>query len=188
MRDADEEVRTTALDMLAKQKDSAAQEVLVQGLRDSSAALVPPGKAIQMLGYDVHSAPFPVLREYAAHKAARGEVRQEALRILAADPDSQGLLESIFENRGEEPETRAISGTSLQALNPAAFERHAERIVMDDSEDDQVRATCISALGHFPDYRQTREKSGISEQVRKLEKESSSEVLRHSAEQFLREK
>jgi hypothetical protein len=146
MRDADEEVRTTALDMLAKQKDSAAQEVLVQGLRDSSAALVPPGKAIQMLGYDVHSAPFPVLREYAAHKAARGEVRQEALRILAADPDSQGLLESIFENRG------------------------------------------VSALGHFPDYRQTREKSGISEQVRKLEKESSSEVLRHSAEQFLREK
>ena len=71
--------------LLAQQKDGFAQKKLLEGLQDPSKALVPPEKALQLLGYDVHAAGFRAARTI-LENPPNPVAKQEALRLLAADP------------------------------------------------------------------------------------------------------
>ena len=147
--DADADLRAEALDVLALGKDSYAQQLLVDGLRDPAEALVPPVQAVRMLGYDVHAEHYPLLREI-VETSRQQPLRRAALRLLAADSGSRALMRSIASDKTEDKAARATAAVALQALAPRDFDRVARTVVLDDDDDDDVRATVISAITHGP--------------------------------------
>jgi len=86
--DPDASLRQQALEILAQDKDEYAQRRLLEGLKDPSQALVLPGKAVQLLGYDIHAEHYPILRDMVQNPPSP-EAKQEAVRLLAADPTSK---------------------------------------------------------------------------------------------------
>ncbi len=147
--DADADLRAEALDVLALGRDSYAQQLLVDGLRDPAEALVPPVQAVRMLGYDVHAEHYPLLREI-VETSRQQPLRRAALRLLAADSGSRALMRSIASDKTEDKAARATAAVALQALAPRDFDRVARTVVLDDDDDDDVRATVISAITHGP--------------------------------------
>lgn len=180
-------LRQQVLEVLAQERDEYAQRRLLEGLQDPSKALVPPEKAIQLLGYDVHAEYFPVLREL-VKKPPSAAAKREAVRLLAADPASRDLLADILTDKKQSPEMRRISAISLQALAPEAFEEHARRIVLDDDERDDLRATSLSALANFKGQEALSQDTELSDQVERLQKRSSSKQLGSAAAQFISKK
>ena len=73
----------------------------------------------------------------------------EALRLLAADPSAKDLLVRILAGRNEKPDVKMAAAVALQSLDPGEFERQARRIVLDDDENDQLRALALNALTYF---------------------------------------
>ncbi|MGH3994467.1 MAG: hypothetical protein ACRDSN_18645 [Pseudonocardiaceae bacterium] len=143
--DPDIKLRRRVVGILAREKDEYVQRRLIDGLEGRSAPLVPTAKAIQFLGYDVHAEHFPLLRRMVEHPPSQ-TARKEAIRLLAADPDAADLLQSILGNRAESTEVRQLSAVALQAAAPDRFAALARRIVLDNTEDEQLRAQAISAL------------------------------------------
>lgn len=146
----DETLRLQALDTLALNKDSYAQQLLLDGLQQPSKALVSPLQAIQMLGYDVHSEHFPVLRDI-VETSKRPTLRRAALRLLAADGASAPLMRRIAADKTEDKAARSVAAVALQSLAPKEFAKVARAVVLDDDDDDDVRASVISAISQSGD-------------------------------------
>jgi hypothetical protein len=181
--DPDEELRAHALELLAIDKDAYAQELLVQGLKQPKDALVSEAKAIQLLSYDDHAAVAPLVRR--VYNRAKGPVREEALMFLATDPRSERLFTRLLNDKTEQRRIRRISASALQSLNPTAFERAARRIVVDEDDDIEVRATSLAALAHG---RETREKPvdpKLVEAVEKVGQSTRSRAMRSASRRFL---
>jgi hypothetical protein len=181
--DPQAELRESALELLAIDKDPYAQELLATGLKQPKEALVPEAKAIQFLGYDDHGEYVPLVRE--VYKRAKGPAREEALRVLATDPQSEPLFARLLKDKSETKSVRRLSASGLQSLNPEAFEKTARKIVADEDEDNEVRAASLAALTHG---RETREKPAdpqLIETVQKLGQTTRSTALRASARRFL---
>jgi hypothetical protein len=147
--DPDRALRARALDLLALEADEYAQRLLTDGLRDPRRALVPPAKALRMIGYDVHAEQYDLLRDLAAN-ATQKAVRNQALRLLAADGSSKDMFARIAADRGEDTTARATAAIALQGLAPDEFAALARDVVHDDDDDDRLRATVITALAHGP--------------------------------------
>jgi hypothetical protein len=146
--DRDAELRRRAIGILAREKDEYVQRRLLEGLEKRGPALVPPAKAIQFLGYDVHAEHFPMLREMVRRPPNRA-AKKEAVRLLGSDPTAKPLLLELLNDRREPRDVRSTSAVALQSLDPDLFEAHAKRIAGDDEEDVELRASCLSALAHF---------------------------------------
>jgi hypothetical protein len=175
--DPDQQLRERVLEVLALEKDEYAQRLLVDGLEDPTVALVAPQRALQLLGYDLHAEHYRLLRDLAG-RATDPPVRNTALRLLAADGESADLFARILEDRSEDVGARALSGIALNSLAPAKFSSLAEDIVLDDTDDDDLRATLLTALSHGT-ARSTR--ADLAEQV--LAHASTPELTR-AAEQY----
>ena len=147
--DADPNLRSAALNVLALNRDSYAQQLLVDGLRNPREALVKPVQAVRMLGYDVHAEHYPLLRDI-VETSKQPTLRRAALRLLAADSGSRTLMRRVAEDRSEDKQARATAAMALQSLAPTEFARLARTVVLDDDEDDDVRATVITAITHGP--------------------------------------
>src|SRR5215210_3695528 len=143
--DQDASLRQQALEILAQGKDEYAQRRLLEGLENPSQALVPPGKAVQLLGYDIHAEHYPILREMVRNPPSP-EAKQGAVRLLAADPASKELLTDLLKDKGEVREVRNASAAALQSVAPEEFTEQAKQIVLDDDEYADLRATAIDAL------------------------------------------
>lgn len=181
--DPDARLRESALETLAIEKDAYAQNVLLAGLKDPKAALVPPARAIQFLGYDVHADVAPVVREL-FHRS-KGAVKEEALRLLASDPGSQKLITDVMLDKGERSAMRRLGATALQNLNPEAFERAARRIVTDEDDYDAIRATSLAALAHVQELGTAASDAGFADAVEKLKETTKSPRLRSSIKRFM---
>lgn len=146
----DEALRLQALDILALNKDAYAQQLLLDGLQQPGKALVSPLQAIQMLGYDVHSEHFPVLRDI-VETSKRPALRRAALQLLAADGTSASLMRRIAADKTEDKAARSVAAVALQSLAPKEFAEVARDVVLDDDDDDDVRASLISAISQTGD-------------------------------------
>jgi len=182
--DRDAELRRRAIGILAREKDEYVQRRLLEGLEQPSKALVPPAKAIQFLGYDVHAEYFPLLRRIAGQTRNR-TVKKEAVRLLAADPSSREMLADLLNDKAESRDVRIISAIALQSLAPNQFEAQARRIVLDDEDDDQVRATCINALTHFANPAAFAQDDAFARRVEQMRKESGSPQLRRATTSYM---
>jgi HEAT repeat protein len=182
--DSDVSLRQQALEILAQRKDEYAQRRLLEGLRDPSEALVPPEKAIQLLGYDIHAEHYPILREMVQNPPSL-EAKQEAVRLLAADPNSKDLLMERLQDKDEARDVRIASAAALQSLAPAEFEEQARHIVLDEDEYDDLRATAISALAHFADQEALSQDAELTRRIEQLREETPSEEVGRTADRFL---
>src|SRR5262245_6638840 len=107
-QDANPQIRESALGLLAGEKDGYAQQLLLDGLKDSGKALVAPEKALQLLSYDVHAEAYAAARDI-LNKPPNEVARREALRLLAADAKSAPIFEKILRDKKELREIRQIS-------------------------------------------------------------------------------
>ena len=181
--DPETELRESALELLAIDKDPYAQELLVTGLERRTEALVPEAKAIQFLGYDDHGEYIPLVRE--VYKRAKGAAREEALRVLASDPQSETLFARLLKDKSETRNVRRLSASGLQSINPDAFEKTARKIVADEDDDNDIRAASLAALAHGREAREKPADPKLVETVQKLGETTRSTALRASARRFL---
>jgi hypothetical protein len=183
--DQDASLREQALEILAQEKDEYAQRRLLEGLEDRSKALVPPEKAIQLLGYDIHAEHYPILRNIAQDPPSP-EAKQEAVRMLGSDPESKDLLTGILIDKDERREVRNASASALQSLAPAEFQEHARQIALDESEYKEARATAINALSLFADQESLDQDEELTRRIEQLREQAPSSEVQRTADRFLR--
>jgi hypothetical protein len=144
------ELREQAMDILALHFDPYVQQILVDGLRNPETAVIEPAKALRMLGYDVHAEHYELLHEI-IDTSRQPQLRQMALRLLAADSGAKDTFARIAADRSDDPVARSTSAVALQALAPQEFDNLAKTVVADEDDNDDVRATMLTALAHNPD-------------------------------------
>jgi hypothetical protein len=181
----DARLRRRVVGILAREKDEYVQRRLIDGLEHPSRALVPAAKAIQFIAaYDIHAEHLPLLRRIVDRPPSRA-AKKEAVRLLAADPASAGLLQAIVRDKGERSDVRRVAATALLALDPERFEAEARRIALDDAEDEQLRAVCISALAMFAEPATLRQDDQLTRHVERLQAGSSSRSVRRATADYL---
>ncbi|MER8513707.1 hypothetical protein NKH47_12235 [Mesorhizobium sp. M1060] len=144
--DSNKDIRTAALERLTLTNDAEAQRLLREGLENVRKPLVPAAKAIQLLARDDHGSAIPLFRTLAV--TATGQVREQALRALATDTKSVALFESIAANKQEKTPLRQIAAVNLKNTSTPRFAKFARKLVLDDEDDDQLRAATVSAITH----------------------------------------
>jgi hypothetical protein len=165
--DQDEQIRKLAIETLAKEKDEYVQRRLIEGLKEASKALIPVERAVQLLGYDIHSEHYPILKEIVQNPPST-TAKREAVRLLAADPSSKEMLTEILRDKDEYREVRNASAAALQSMAPAEFEDQAKQIVLDDDEYDDIRVACANALDHFANRESLRKDPALKERFEEL--------------------
>jgi hypothetical protein len=148
VEDPDQELRETAISMLAQRKDEFVQRRLLDGLERREEPLVDDAQAIVLLGNDIHAGFIPTMRRLAKESPDQA-VRLEATKLLAADPASADLLFEIFDDKGEDDEVRRASASALMSVARERFEPRAKEAVLDEDDTEQVRAASLTALTHF---------------------------------------
>jgi len=176
-------LRESAIELLAIGKDPYAQDLLVRGLERAEDAVVSEARALQFLGYDDHADYAPLARR--VYRRATGAAREEALRMLATDPQSERLFTRLLKDKSEKSSIRRISASGLQSLNPEAFERAARRIVADDDDYNEIRATSLAALAHGREAHERPADPKFVDTVQKLTDTTRSTALRSSSRRFL---
>ena len=182
--DPDSQLRRVAIGILAREKDDYVQRRLVDGLEGKSKALVPAAKAIQFLAYDVHSEYFPIAKRIVETPPSRG-AKVEAVCLLAADPSAKELLVRILADPREKSEVKMAGAVALQSLDPEEFERQARRIVLDDDEDNQLRALSLNALTYFGNPATQSEDDELARRVESLNSQSRSRSVKKAAAGYL---
>jgi hypothetical protein len=182
-QDRNLELRQRALGILTREKDGFAQRKLLEGLEKPEIALVTPEKALQLLSSDVHAEAYSAARSIVS-KPPSDIARREALRLLAADATAAPIFEKLLRDKEELAEIRQISASALQALNPDKLQEHARDILLDNSEYDEIRATCLSALTQFGNAEGVAKDEALLERVDQLREEASSNI-KQSARRFL---
>ena len=177
------ELRESALELLAIEKDPWAQDLLMRGLKQPEDAVVPEAKAIQLLGYDDHAEIVPLAQE--VFERSTGTAREEALRVLATDPQSAQLFTRLLKDKSETASIRAISASGLQSLDPAAFEKTARKIVTDETDYNEIRATTLAALAHGRESREKPADPKFVETVQQLTGKTRSTAMRASIRRYL---
>ena len=178
--DTDPQLREDALEVLAVEKDPTAQDLLRQGLQDPKVALVPPAKALQLLGYDDHANIADLALEI-FNKTADLGTKEAALRVLATNAKSQDLFARLLQDKSQPLSLRALSATGLHFLNPQKFASIARGIVMDDSDFEDIRATTLGALANAPEHTGLRGDPDFLDRVRQLGAQGSLANLRAAA-------
>jgi hypothetical protein len=173
--DPDPEIRQRALGMLARNQDPFAQKLLIEGLKQPTKALIPTEKALQLLSYDLHSEAYPLARSI-AKGSSNVLARREALRLLASDTDSIPEFEKILLNKKESVELRQIAAVALNSLQPRIMQKHARKIVLDKSEDNQVQTFCLTALTHFGEAATLEQDVELQSRVRDLAKKPGTQL------------
>lgn len=182
--DPDPTLRQRVLGILARDNDAFAQKKLLEGLKDPSKALVPPEKALQLLGNNPHAGAFKVAREIVA-TPPNSTAKREALRLLAADTKSADLFEQVLGDKGESTDVRQISASALHALQPDKLQSRARDIVLDAGEDTELQSACLTALANFGDPAKIAADSVLINHVSGMAGAAAAQVNK-SASQFLK--
>lgn len=143
--DNNNEIKSRALEILAQNKDEYIQRRLFEGLKNPDQALVAPEKAIQLLGYDIHAEYYPLLRDI-VQSSPNEESKIEAIRLLSADSQSRELLLNLMKDKEQPLVIRNQCSVAVQTLAPAEFKNIAKQAILDENEDEGLKAICLNAL------------------------------------------
>ncbi len=178
------ELARGALEVLAVHKDPFARDTLLAFLRDPKSAVIPLAQVVQLLSYDDHGDVISAVRGL-IEKAKDTDVIEEGIRLLSSDPGSADLFTRLLGDKTQSKDVRRLSANGLNNINPTLFATVAGRILDDDDEDDDLRATCLSALTHFSDYAKQRLDTVLTDKVKRLLDHSPSTNLKATASRFL---
>lgn len=176
------DLRQRALGVLARMKDAPTLEKLEDGLRDPAKALVPVEKALQLLSYDAKRDVRELLTEIVEHPPS-AEARNQALRNLAPDASAQPIFENVLRDKRDSSEARIIAMAALQGLEPDLLKREAASIVADNSENEEVRAACLTAAATFGEPPNAAPM--LQEAARQLQAGAQSSAVRRAARKYL---
>ena len=151
--DPDDEIRDAVLSELAIQRDPDVQALLLEVLDGDKDLKISKARAIQLLASDTHGAHFERCRAIAENDASEVSERIEAVRALALDAASEGLLVRVMMNDRGEAVLRLWAGLSLRTLAPRTFAPLADRIGVDAREPRELRDMCEVALQSSPTLR-----------------------------------
>jgi hypothetical protein len=182
--DTNEQLRRRALGILMRNKDGFAQKKLLGGLEDPAKALLPPEKALQLLGNDVHADAYAVARAI-VKKPPNEDAKREALRLLAADPKSTSLFEKVLRDKQELRENRQLAASALNSLNPGKLQQQARRILEDKSDYADIKATCLTALEQFGDAAALSKDKSLMESVTQFKSSKTPAKYKQIARRFL---
>ena len=182
--DSHEQLRRRALGILMRNKDGYAQKKLLDGLKDSAKALVPPEKALQLLSYDVHAGAYSAARSI-LKKPPNDEAKREALRLLAADTKSTPLFEKVLRDKKELRVNRQIAASALHSLDPAKLQARARKILLDKSDYSDIKATSLTALEQFGDDGSLAKDKTLLQSVNRFKNSKISAKYKQTARRFL---
>ncbi len=185
IRDSSQKIRVEALTALALQKDFVAREALKDGLENPDKALVKPEKAIQLLGFDIHTDIFPLLKNI-VNNPPNEESKLEAIQILGADANSSDLLSELLSDSTQSSDVRVAAALSLQSARFSAFNSQAKKIIADKAEDTRLQAIILNGLTLNAGLKEIREDKELADLASGLVKEGSRSSLQISAQRFLR--
>jgi hypothetical protein len=181
--DPNQQLRESALGILAQNKDGFAQQKLLEGLQEPDKALVSPARALQLLSFDPHAEAYDAARKIASEPPSEN-ARQEALRLLAADAKSAPMFEKLLLDKSEKREVRQLSAAALHGIAPKKFQKHARELLFDPSEYDDIQATSLAAITNFGDPKTVSNDEPLLERVNSLRAESSAK-LKQGARRFM---
>ena len=141
-------------------------------------------KALQLLAYDIHGGTYPIAREI-VKKPPNQAAKIEALRLLSADAQSAPVFEKLLRNKSEATEVRRMCASALHAIAPQKLQEHAREIVMDESENDEVKATSMTALTQFGDTAAVAADKTLRKRIVTLKKSGRSKNVKDSAGRFI---
>jgi hypothetical protein len=178
----DEEIqlRQRALGLLARLHDSYAEKVLMAGLKEPEKAAVPASDALHYLSYNLHSGVQAMAKSLFDTSKDQG-VRQQALRLMANDPQSLKTIQKTLADKKETVEVRQTSAEALHALDPSAFQKWASKAVLDKTENDDVVATSLTALQHFGDAKQISANTALRARLDEMSTGKSAPKLKRMA-------
>lgn len=139
------ELRRSALDILANAKDEFARRLLTESLEGSIEPVVPTAVALGFLARDDHGTARSIARRVFAQSDSL-DAREQAVRILASDASSKGLLEEAMKNKSEFRQVRRASAVALRNLDPLRFALTASLILDDESEFADIKASVAGAI------------------------------------------
>ena len=156
-----------ALEVLAAHKEPFARETLLAFLRDPKSAVIPLAQVVQLLSYDDHGDVISAVRSL-IEKAKDADVIEEGIRLLSSDPGSESLFTRLLRDKTQPKDVRRLSANGLSNINPTLFATIASKILDDDNEDDDLRATCLSTLTHVSNYAKERLDTVLADKVKRL--------------------
>lgn len=115
------ELRQPAFSSLTRLGDRKAQELLTEGLRDPSKALVSVAEALNLLANDPHTDVADIARQV-ADSPPDDAALEAALRHLTSDPDSVQRLQSLVADAARPIAIRKLAATALNALSPESLQ------------------------------------------------------------------
>ncbi|HET9710614.1 MAG TPA: hypothetical protein VFP64_01990 [Pyrinomonadaceae bacterium] len=178
------DIRERALGLLAAEKNKFVQKKLLDGLKNPEKALVPPEKALQLLSYDVHTEAYAAARDIVSNPP-NDLAKQEALRLLAADPNSTKMFEDLLRDKDEKREVRQVAASALNSLAPQRLQEHAREILLDDSDYEDIQATSLTAVRQFGDEEAVAQDEKLMKSVNRMSTGAKSAKYKKSAKQFL---
>ena len=167
-----------------RNKDGFAQKKLLNGLKDPTKALLPPEKALQLLGNDVHAEAYSAARAI-VKKPPNKEAKREALRLLAADAKSAPLFEKVLRDKKELRENRQLAASALNSLNPEKLQQQARKILKDKSDYADIKATSLTALEQFGDDAALGKDKALMQSVTRFKSSKTSAKYKQTARRFL---
>ena len=182
--DPSQEIRERALGLLVAEKNKFAQKKLLDGLKNPAKALVLPEKALQLLSYDVHTEAYAAARNIVSNPP-NDLAKQEALRLLAADPNSTKMFEKLLLDKDEKREVRQVAASALNSLAPQKLQEHAREILLDDSEYEDIQATSLTAVKQYGDEEEVAKDEALLKSVNRMSNAAKSSEYKKSAKEFL---
>ncbi|QPF86447.1 hypothetical protein IC762_09245 [Bradyrhizobium genosp. L] len=182
--DASEEMRRRVLGILTRNKDGFAQKKLLAGLKDPAKALLPPEKALQLLGNDAHTDAYAAARAI-VKKPPSEDAKREALRLLAADAKSAPLFEKVLRDKKEYRENRQLAASALHSLNPEKLQQQALKIVKDKKDFSDIKATSLTALEQFGDDAALGKDKALMQSVTRFKSSKAAPKYKQTARRFL---
>ncbi|MDF0521702.1 hypothetical protein P0R31_31120 [Bradyrhizobium yuanmingense] len=182
--DSHEQLRRRALGILMRNKDGFAQKKLLDGLKNPAKALLPPEKALQLLGNDAHAEAYSVARAI-VKKPPNQDAKREALRLLAADAKSAPMFEKVLRNKKELRENRQLAASALHSLNPQKLQQQALKILKDKSDYSDIKATSLTALEQFGDDAKFAKDKALMLSVTRFNSSNTPAKYKQSARRFL---
>jgi len=176
-------LRQRALGLLARSQDSYAENVLMAGLQAPDKAVVPATDALNYLSYNLHSGVQSLARSI-FDTSKDQDVRQQALRLMSNDPQALKTIQNTLADKKESVEIRQTSAEALHALDPKALQNWASKAVLDKSENEDMVATCLTALNHFGDEKKITGNKALRKRLGEMSTGKSSANVKRMAKKI----
>ncbi len=173
MNAARESIRARAFSTLTSIKDEVAQIKLLEDMasdKQESEKLLPTSKAIAMLGIDSKVMPASLLRKIAVNPPTK-EALVEAVRHMAGDSESYGVLKKIMEDESSPLEARTLIPEMINKVNPQAFLNTA-RDLLDKGTNTELATALTRGVAEVKAFNAKSEYIEAKEAVRKMMKTS----------------